>query len=1352
MKRLIPQFILENHAAGKEHGNFEAATLFIDLSGFTPLTSALMEHGDDGAEVLSGIINTLFDPLIKEIEYAGGFVATFAGDALTAVFPEQEVIRVAHAALRMQRVMDEKHLQYTPAGEFPVEAKIGVGYGTVEWGIVRGQERSTYYVRGDAIDEAAASEHRCESGQVMLGPGTRPTSSGGTSPGESTAEEDTAEDELALIESGDGFARIDPSATAPSDAADSLAHLSTEASTAAGTDAAETLQADYVPVEELPARSEGEFRAVSSVFISFKAPSHHEATADLVRPLVDLAHEYGGYLNLLDFGDKGGIGLVLFGAPTSKGDDLERAADFTIAATAALGDRGRAGLASGTVFAGYVGNQSRSTYTALGTVVNLSARLAMDADWSVAATAGDAAERLESRHTMQELYRRRFKGFDREVPVYTISGVEAVSGITDTAHSETPFVGRTTQLSSIQSAVSQMLTAPMCTHYVLGEAGIGKTRLVRQLAEDQREDVVAIFLEADTILRKSMNALPRFLRAVFEISQIDLNALDGGSAMEQLTDWLEERDVDAEFTEELRRARSGLLALLGQVAADSLYAQLDPQARFELTASAMRALVGAVSSVYPLLIVLDNAHTVDEDTRSIFTRLVTSSPGDHFGVIFVGRGTAGSSPFGIEESVDMDQMTVLRGLTAEEVREIAGNVIQGPVEQSLVDFVIHRVGTNPLYVTELARYLVQHRLISQGESGYRVTTESVSLPTEINALLVARVDALPATIKEAAQAAAILGGEFDPIVLEKLVNAGDDFNEILEQGISAGLWLKTDDGRYRFQQDLVRQAMEEMQLSATLKRLHTRAATLLRQLRPDDPSLNADLAYHYTRADMQDEARTALRNAADYAIENFKNEKALEFLQSYQDYAASIDERIVAYRDMASIYELTGRWSKAMDTLTYGVGLSVITNNLGARARLLSNLGEVYRKQSENKTAIRILEQARQLSQHEKDFSTFAEALIYLGRSHWARGDYGAALAHFDQALQTSTEHDDLKLEGLALYYQGVVYRDQNRFNDADRNFRRSYALFEQIRDDRLSTYPLYDLGVVRLYQGQIAEAKDYFQRALSVYQRIGYESGASAATLNLGVLRDRRGDFKRAIRYYQEAREIAERINEHMAIGYTLFSIGATYYKMGDNRKSLAYLRDAFSTLKRLGAKGYYGYVLSYLVSLFVRTGNADRALQSAYQHTQVVSQIGTDPENGRTVVGLAILLQKQPELSQESQQMLKRVAHYYKLHEITPDSFFRKAIEISEPPTYVDTLIPAHFRYAEFLKQQGDEAGFRSHLKTAFELAVDAHWDRFVRMTRDNYGELLQSMGVNTDVETEDFDLEGTPEESEAPKAQPR
>jgi hypothetical protein len=92
--------------------------------------------------------------------------------------------------------------------------------------------------------------------------------------------------------------------------------------------------------------------------------------------------------------------------------------------------------------------------------------------------------------------------------------------------------------------------------------------------------------------------------------------------------------------------------------------------------------------------------------------------------------------------------------------------------------------------------------------------------------------------------------------------------------------------------------------------------------------------------------------------------------------------------------------------------------------------------------------------------------------------------------------------------------------------------------------------------------------------------------------------------------------------------------------------------------------------------------------------------------------------------------------LSEVTPEAFFERAIEISQPTAYVDTLIPAHSHYAEYLRSRGDDEGFRRHLKTAFETAVEAKWDRFVKQTRKRYRDVLKEMGVDTEVETESIE----------------
>ncbi len=88
MKNLIPHFIFEKHKEGLGQGDFQALTMFVDISGFTPMTEALMKGGDEGAEILSDILNRIFEPMVNTVYKRGGFISGFAGDAFTAIFSQ----------------------------------------------------------------------------------------------------------------------------------------------------------------------------------------------------------------------------------------------------------------------------------------------------------------------------------------------------------------------------------------------------------------------------------------------------------------------------------------------------------------------------------------------------------------------------------------------------------------------------------------------------------------------------------------------------------------------------------------------------------------------------------------------------------------------------------------------------------------------------------------------------------------------------------------------------------------------------------------------------------------------------------------------------------------------------------------------------------------------------------------------------------------------------------------------------------------------------------------------------------------------------------------------------------------
>ena len=98
-RSLIAEYLMVNDAERSQHGSFEAAALFLDISGFTRMTSVLGAHGKAGAETLSEIINRVFHPVVNHVYRGNGFVSTFSGDAFTALFPGLSVEAVLQRAI-----------------------------------------------------------------------------------------------------------------------------------------------------------------------------------------------------------------------------------------------------------------------------------------------------------------------------------------------------------------------------------------------------------------------------------------------------------------------------------------------------------------------------------------------------------------------------------------------------------------------------------------------------------------------------------------------------------------------------------------------------------------------------------------------------------------------------------------------------------------------------------------------------------------------------------------------------------------------------------------------------------------------------------------------------------------------------------------------------------------------------------------------------------------------------------------------------------------------------------------------------------------------------------------------------
>ena len=159
MHILVPQFILDQYKKGEIYGELFAVGIFVDLSGFSSMTDNLMQLGQYGAEVLASIMRNIFDPMIQSVYQHNGFIANFAGDSFTAIFPisteeKDEYLNPIAAVVEIQNKIAAISKQQTPKGEFNISVRAGVAVGTTSWGIIqdKNRERAAYYFRGSAIE------------------------------------------------------------------------------------------------------------------------------------------------------------------------------------------------------------------------------------------------------------------------------------------------------------------------------------------------------------------------------------------------------------------------------------------------------------------------------------------------------------------------------------------------------------------------------------------------------------------------------------------------------------------------------------------------------------------------------------------------------------------------------------------------------------------------------------------------------------------------------------------------------------------------------------------------------------------------------------------------------------------------------------------------------------------------------------------------------------------------------------------------------------------------------------------------------------------------------------------------
>ncbi|MCB0175618.1 MAG: tetratricopeptide repeat protein [Anaerolineae bacterium] len=1340
MHHLTPHFIIEQSEQGREQGRFPAASLFVDISGFTVVTETLMQHQQSGVEELARIMRAIFDPLAASIYRHGGFISTCAGDAITALFPIEpdqpaQAYRRALAAawaIRQQMLTATQNTRY---GAFHFTAKTGLGGGLVEWGIITGPtaHQNAYYFKGPAVETCAQAEHYAAGNDIIL--------------------------------SRDFYGQLQPAVEVdPLPAVSDFVKLTSvlaplpEPGAIVLPEVTPEQAAAFHPSELLQQKASGEFRHALNVFINLADMDSHPALVETMQVVFNLQQQYGGYLNRIDFGDKGCHLLLFWGAPIAYETDIERALNFLLDLRAAIAQPLRAGVTYRISHAGFIGSKLREEYTCYGRGINLAARLMTHAPWGRIWLDEEMAQRADPDFAAEFIDKLPFKGFTDPMAVYQLLGRRETG---DAWLSEEPIIGRETELDRLTAAIAPIFAgrfAGVITLY--GEAGIGKSRLLQELrrsltgaggdpanpaaagAEDRPAETNGVKLSppgppegeksqippsgglggpesvpnvrplpaevswfycpADEILRRPLNPFRYWLRHYFQQADSHSEA-DNKARFHHILNQLIEQVADTELQADLDRFAAFLGALIDLHWPDSPYEQSDPKLRFENTLRAIKNLIKAEAGRRPVIIELEDAHWLDRQSQELVTLLTRNIKRLPLAVICAARyGDDGSK---LELPLDDDvrrQAIDLTYFNVADSKQLAQEILEGQISDHFGRFLVDKSRGNPFFIRQLILDLKERSALIRRERGGQVhywlnSLRSEEVPADIRTILISRLDRLPRPVKHVVQVASVLGSEFEAPVLAKILPGDRQLTQHLRYAETEQVWVGLNGSRYLFKHALLRDSAYSMQVGSQLRRLHRRGAEAMETLYANDLSRHyTALAYHYERAELAEKSIIYLERAGDQAKANYQNENALNFYDRLLQYPLDRAKQMITYSKQGEILNLLGEWDLALAKLQQGLAQLNGLENTRHEAQLRVVLGDVLLTKGAHDTALAHLEMAQEIAEEVQDQETLFKTLITMARNYMYKLEPELALAVNQQALTLAQKLGDEHGAALAMAGQGAIYALRDDADQALPNLLASIPIFKKLGDKREMIHPMVNTGVIYHLIGEYDLALTYFQQVIDEAAEIGDRVGVWLSLHFIGHIHHSAGRHEQAIPFFQEALQKRAETGEDGLISQTEPYLATTYASLGRPAAALGMARQYFAKL----ADGQRD----------VEQGRAHVAVG------MVLGQIIVDSGLDHAPDALTSMPPARPDLCPDFEAIGQLTGL-----PLDPHAYFQHAIAAAQAGSrpYPMTLVPALYEYGRFLYRTGQPEAGRARLAEAkaqaLQLNMQGKIERLKEMCAD-------------------------------------
>ena len=591
--------------------------------------------------------------------------------------------------------------------------------------------------------------------------------------------------------------------------------------------------------------------------------------------------------------------------------------------------------------------------------------------------------------------------------VYELTGAEPTRTRLQAAAARmlTRFVGRQQEIETLRQALERASTGHGQVVAVIGEPGMGKSRLFYEFTQvPHMQGWLIIEAGAVSSYGKATPYLPiiELLKAYFQVECPD----DGRGMREGVVDKLVALD------EALRPTLPALFTLLDMPVEDPPWQALEPPQRRQRILDAVKRLLLRESQVQPLLVIVENLHWIDTETQAVLDSMVESLPSARL-LLLVNYRTDYQHSWGNKTYYTQLRLDPLPPARAEELLQalLGRDASLQPLTQCLIE----RTEGNPFFLEESVWTLAETKALVGERGAYRVAQAlpSIQVPATVHAMLAARIDRLPTEDKRLLQAAAVIGRHIPFPLLQAIAEEPEETlrRSLAHLQVSEFLYELQlfPDHVYTFKHALTQEVAYQSLLQRTRQHYHRHIAQVMTEQFPDTVATRPELlARHYTEAGLSAQAIPYWERAGQRAVERSADieainhlTKGLEVLKTLPDTLERSQQELTLHLALgAAILRIKGYEDPELEqAYSRAQQLCQQVGDSSQRFSALVGLWRYYLSQTRFQTARELAEQCFTLAQDLDDSVLLQEAHVILGTTLVYLGELVSARAHLEQGI-----------------------------------------------------------------------------------------------------------------------------------------------------------------------------------------------------------------------------------------------------------------------------------------------------------------------------------------------------------------